>query len=364
MSSEPLAFPPANADIVDADLWCRQPTAHDLVEYLPRSWQKYLQQDLEGGDAFGYWLPGSMFPIRGGVSATSGNESIAELERHCEQVGIRSAIVSSGAALSVSALANPTFAAAVARAANDWMLGSQLPVGGRFVTSIVVSGRDPAAAAAEVQRLADERRVVQVQLAFPPGRLGERRFEPLFAAAAAAKLPIQLLADGAYAGANRGVVHTGYPATWSEYSVEMRFGCQPHVMSMIASGVFARHPDLRLVLSGFGVAWLPAFVWAADTGVVGSADRLPSEIIAEHVRLTTARTEQVPQPARLAELLSLVDAGRVLLYASGPDGADDPGDNALLRTLPDASAGAVLAGTARVLYRPPLDSRLSAPLAT
>ena len=33
---------------------------------------------------------------------------------------------------------------------------------------------------------------------------------------------------------------------------------------MIGQGVFDRFPNVRLVLEGFGIAWLPSLLWSMD----------------------------------------------------------------------------------------------------
>jgi predicted TIM-barrel fold metal-dependent hydrolase len=346
---------------VDADLWGPQATGEDLAAHLPRGWRQLVAPEVEASaNGFGEWLPSSLFwrPATTVATLAESPDPHAEVRRYLDRHALSHAVLNPGTAQRVSALANPQLAAAVAQAGNDWMVGLLGDADPRLFGSIVVSARDPAAAAAEIHRVAEHARMVQVQLAFPPARLGERRFDPIYAAATEHELAVQLVADGAYSGANRGVITPGHPATSPEYALETRLGAQPHLLSLIAGGAFQRHPGLRVVLSGFGVAWLAGFLWAADQswhdGATDWRPRgdcpLPSQQVLDHVRLTTARAELSADPTRLRDLLALVPSGEhVLLYGSGYERRDDD-LSTTAAFLPDAWHREVLASNAQRLF--------------
>jgi predicted TIM-barrel fold metal-dependent hydrolase len=66
----------------------------------------------------------------------------------------------------------------------------------RFRGSILVAPRAGKEAAAEARRLANDPRLAQIVLAFPPALLGDRSLYPLFEAAQDARLPVSLQAGG------------------------------------------------------------------------------------------------------------------------------------------------------------------------
>jgi predicted TIM-barrel fold metal-dependent hydrolase len=228
----------------------------------------------------------------------------------------------------------------------------------RLLGSIVVSAADAELAAAEVRRAAADPRMVQVLVAYPRRLLGHRALDPLFAAAAELSLPLALQAGGGLAANNRGVTAVGAPASPFEYDVGWIAGAQHHLISLVCEGVFDRHPALRVVLSGFGIAWLPSLVWRLDDEFRRGAlprpprlSRLPSEVVQEHVRLTTCGLELPERPDDLATLLSLVDGDRVVLYGSGARrGEVEPGA-AIVAALTGDARRRVLVENALALYR-------------
>lgn len=182
---------------------------------------------------------------------------------------------------------------------------------------------------------------------------------PLYEAAVELGLPVNLQAGGTYIGRNRGLTSAGHPASALEHDVGSMSGAQPHLLSMIMQGVFEKYPDLRLVLSGFGVAWLPSLLWRMDSEYaraksgesVPALKRPPSEYVLEHVRFTIAPLELPADPRDLAQLLCLADLGRLLLFASGPNRDKDIlQTSALLETMSAEERRRILRDTATGMH--------------
>jgi predicted TIM-barrel fold metal-dependent hydrolase len=186
-------------------------------------------------------------------------------------------------------------------------------------------------------------------LSCPPSLLGDRSLHPLYEAACELGLPVALRVGGEFTGANKGLTGAGFPATTFEYELGAMYSAQPHVLSLALNGVFDRFPDITVIFSGYGAAWLPSLVWRADREFrLGRLEpprtlvRPPSEIIVEHLRFTTCPLELPEAGVELAMLLALVDAKTLLLFGSGALG-DSPAD---LVDLPEAWRAAVLAQNA------------------
>jgi predicted TIM-barrel fold metal-dependent hydrolase len=64
--------------------------------------------------------------------------------------------------IEISTLANPHYAAALARACNSWMVERWLPRDARFKGSLVVAPQDPVRAAQEIRRIGSHPDIVQV----------------------------------------------------------------------------------------------------------------------------------------------------------------------------------------------------------
>ena len=88
-------------------------------------------------------------------------------------------------------------------------------------------------------------------------------------------------------------------------------------------------------------------------------DRPPSEIVAEHVLLTTQPLEEPAEDAHFAAMLKMFDVGKMLMFSSDFPHWDGDTPDFAARAFPAALRGRVMGETARELYRLP-----AAPAAT
>jgi hypothetical protein len=88
----------------------------------------------------------------------------------------------------------------------------------------------------------------------------------------------------------------------------------------VTEGVFIKFPGLKVVLIESGVTWLPAYLWRINKtwrGVRAETpwvDRLPSEIIREHVRLTIQPFDEPPKQSQIQTILEEIGSGEMLLF--------------------------------------------------
>jgi predicted TIM-barrel fold metal-dependent hydrolase len=141
---------------------------------------------------------------------------------------------------------------------------------------------------------------------------------------------------------------TGTASTYYEdYLYNSQIVAPNQVLSLVAEGVFDRHPDLRVCLTELGFAWLPSLLWRFDKDwkalwreTPWVRDK-PSVYVRNHFRATTSPT-LIPgrTPIReLAQLAEMLDAEHLLLYSS--DYPHDHGNDALENLL------AILGGSGR-----------------
>ena len=107
----------------------------------------------------------------------------------------------------------------------------------------------------------------------PLGRhFGHQLYEPVHAAAAELGLPLVITATGDDPPNTPGHPSAGgYPSTFSEYYLLRSQSAAAHLLSLIASGVLERYRELKVIVVGAGVTWLPPFLWRAKEAALSYA---------------------------------------------------------------------------------------------
>lgn len=218
------------------------------------------------------------------------------------------------------ALHNADLAAALCRAANDWIAREWLDHDPRLRAGILVPVENPPLAVEEIERCAPDPRFVQVLLlGSTETLLGRRGNWPIFAAAERHRLPVALqLASGTRFAPTT----NGWPTYLIEDHVNFALTFQAQVLSMIAEGVFNRHPGLKLVLLGAGIGWVPSFLWRATKEwralrrEMPWVDRDPADIFRDHVRISSQPLDAPDGAEDIAALIGMIDSEEVLLFAT------------------------------------------------
>jgi predicted TIM-barrel fold metal-dependent hydrolase len=188
--------------------------------------------------------------------------------------------------------------AALASAINDWQIAEWLEPEPRLRASINIAYEDGDLAAREIHRVAPDPRFVQVLMLIRTAEpLGRRKYWRIYEAAAEHGLPVGIH----FGGWSRGpITGTGYGSFYIEDTVGMATAFADQLTSLVCEGVFERFPGLRVVLIEGGIAWLPPLMWRLDRawrlfrGDARNLSRLPSELIREHVWLTTQPIDEPP----------------------------------------------------------------------
>lgn len=211
-------------------------------------------------------------------------------------------------------------AAGLARAVNDWVVKNWLDADPRMRASIVIPIQNVEYAVDEIERRASDRRFVQVLLpAMAEAPLGRRSFWPIYAAAAKHDLTIGIHAGSMY---RFPVTPVGWPSYYAEDYASQAQAFQGQVASLICEGVFAKYPDLRVVLLESGVTWLTPFLWRltkfwrALRSEVPWVDRPPLEIAKHNIRLTTQPFDAPDDADHVARIIDRMQSDAMLLFAS------------------------------------------------
>jgi uncharacterized protein len=266
--------------------------------------------------------------------------------------------------LLTTAFPQPRLAHELVRAANDWTLEQWLERDPRLYGMVLIQSTLPVEAAAEIRRVGSSGRMVAVALGTNGlgHHFGHPVYAPIHAAAAELGLPL-VLQVGCDATSDQVTLPTavGLPATYAEYDVHSGQALVAHVASFITEGVFERHPDLRVLLVGGGVAWLPWFQWNLDYlfRMVRRFEtpwltRPPSAYFEDHIRLGTYSLEAPTAPGRLAALLETVAHPELLLvYTSGYPRRDYERPDTVAARLPNEWHRSIFRDNALSLFRFP-----------
>ena len=306
---------------IDCDVHPTVPSLKSIVKYLEPMWQDMVERrGLDDLNSISY---PSNAPItvradwRGpdGKAATSAEQ----LAKDClDPFGTGTAILN--CLYGVQLFFSEDLARVFARAVNDWLRAEWLDRDPRLRASIVVPMQNADYAVAEIERCAPDKRFVQVLMLVseetPPGR---RHHWPVYEAAARHGLPI-----GIHAGSN--YKNPPSPVGWTTYYTEdyvnQSVAFQTALSSLIAEGVFARIPDLKVVLLESGFTWLTGYLWRLTKFWKGTRQEIPwateppLEYIKQHVRFSLQPVDGPPEASELNRLIDHMDSDELLLFST------------------------------------------------
>ncbi|MQA83927.1 MAG: amidohydrolase family protein [Streptosporangiales bacterium] len=247
----------------------------------------------------------------------------------------------------------PEYAAALCRAVNEWVSEEWLDREPRLRATINIPLETPDMAVREIERCAGDPRFVQVLLpTTAEASPGNRRYWPVYAAAAEAGLPVAVHTGDL--DLHRG---TGPPSFYLEEHVRYANAMQTVAMSLVGEGVFDHFPTLQVVLVEAGLTWAGPLMWAMDAGreALGNQsprlDRAPSEYFHDHFWFTTPPIEEPEDPRHL--LVAIEHSGmadRILFASDYPHWDFDSPAQALPRSLPKDLRAKIFADNACRLY--------------
>jgi predicted TIM-barrel fold metal-dependent hydrolase len=227
------------------------------------------------------------------VGAQGGSDPVARLRDLWRDETVADVLYPT-AGLNVLQMDDVELQEACCRAYNDWLIdfcGTD-PV--RLVGLGLLATNDMERAVAELERTrAAGLRGVIIWSAPPPGAsFFDDDYEPLWAAAAAARMPISLhILAGRKLSMN--IRRFNQDLEGSFYTVfETRQEIHRSVCELIAAGVFERHPDLRVVAAEAGIEYAANLERKLDSGYTSFWKRwtdltmLPSEYFRRNVHLT------------------------------------------------------------------------------
>jgi uncharacterized protein len=245
------------------------------------------------------------------------------------------------------------FDAAINRGINDCMAADWLERDQRLRSAIVVPIEHPELAVKEIERLADDKRFVEVLLpATGQEPFGSRKYWPVYRTAAECGLPVAF-----HTGGYTDHGGSGWPSFYLEEHAGYGVIMQTLLTSLVCEGTFAAIPDLRVVLVEGGALWSASLRWRLDAAwrqlrdEVPELERLPSEYIRDHVWFDTQPIEEPDDPRHFCDILEQAELEDRLLFATDyPHWDFDTPANSLPRGLSEVQRHKVFAGNAIELY--------------
>src|SRR5436190_7304504 len=196
-SAQPQRLRLADVIVVDADVHAHE-TPGALAPYCDMPWRRALEQ-LAGVPERYLDIPGfapalKLDPPFPGGFALRTTTSAAQMREELAAISVDAGILFPDNLLLLAQLPNADYAAALARAYNRWLREEWLSREPSFYGALVAAPQDPADAAREIERHGSVPKVVAVYL--PTSAVyplwGHRTYDPIYAAAQEAGLPVML----------------------------------------------------------------------------------------------------------------------------------------------------------------------------
>jgi predicted TIM-barrel fold metal-dependent hydrolase len=253
-------------------------------------------------------------------------------------------------------LPNVDLDAELCTATNRWLKETWLG-DPRYRGTIRVAAGDPRLATREIERWAGDEAFVQVAVPMQSHQpYGQRRYLPIWEAAAEAGLPVAIHIDGG-ASIDFHPTPAGYVRYAVEYATLYPLNFAFHLASFVAEGVFDRLPGLKIVFTDGGFDLLAPIVWRLDKDWRPTREdfpwttSLPSDYLREHVRFCSNGLEGPLDGEGWEDWLNLGDAADLLLFASNyPQRDYDPPGQAFAGVA-ETLRRRIMGENARELYR-------------
>ena len=362
-------MPHYTGPIIDVDTHHQPRNASELLKYFPDEWRQYAEANPH--KRFSSSPNGGSFGLLGAINiksdsvtgdALKGTSYELYRDQHLGRDNYHRALLLHQLG-DQGAHTNPYLARALCSALNQWNIDTWLTYDERLVSAVVVPSAEPEEAAKEIRKVGQHPKMVAVLLCGNPfGRpFGDPLFHPIYEAAAEMNMPVAIHSNNWYDRPNTSVLMVG---GWSNHlsgSSSAQQGMH-YISSFLVHGVFEKFPNLQIVITEFGLGWLPSVVIGLDENYKQLrlespwVKRWPSEYVHDNISLTTQPIEESPDDrGALAELLSTIDGiDDMLCFSSDyPHGTMDVPDY-VERILPSSWHEKVFFRNAARIYGLPL----------
>lgn len=302
--------------VVDCDIHVNE-TPGKLAPYCDMPWRVSLE-NIEEKEPFRYLdIPGfspgnasyeARFPT--GHEATRAVDTPDQMRRELDAINVDIGILFPDHLLKLPVITQSDYAAAISRAYNAWLLDEWCSVEDGLLGCILACPHDPADAAREIRKYAEEPGMVGVYL--PCAGLdplwGHRMYDPIFEAAEEADLPVLLHSVT--------VIHPVFPFNTHGFETEFgrhicshTFSMMANLVHMVTTGVPVRYPNLRVAFTEAGISWVPFLMYKMDKEYIERRREVPflTEKPSHYLKKMYFATQPVEEPEDLGDLVKMMD---------------------------------------------------------
>lgn len=282
-----------------------------------------------------------------------------DLRRSMRDRGVDAAILLPGSLLKLGLVHTADYAAALARAYNQWLVETWISEDAGLFGAVLAAPHDAHNAAQEIGRHGAHKRIVGVVLptAGMSALWGDRRFDPIYAAAEAAGLPVILHgADGVMVPSSVNQV-TQFASEFDQSTLDTSLIAMANMTHMVGTGVLARYPRLRLLFLGAGISWLTHMMLRLDKEYNENRRDVPyyddrvSLAIKRQVWVGAHPVEDCGSPGDLDDLIRIsCGIDRVVFGAHWPLSHADAPERVAATLGSDEARRKVLGANARTLF--------------
>jgi hypothetical protein len=309
--------------VVDTDAHYWEPIG-DFAEYLDGPWRDRLAKRED---------PGGLLPQSTGDRFMAGRIRRDEVSYPAEDmtpdqlpgvmahVGVDATVQLPNKMLTFGKLAGEDERAVVlANGFVDYMLDRVVDPDQGIYTMIVAPYQDPEAAVELIDRVGDERGIVGVCMitAGPEPPLGNRKYDPIYAAAEAAGLPVVFHSGGSSLD---DFFVRGYEKFIETHTLGFLWNNMAQLTSIVVQGVPEKFPDLDIVFQESGLFWVPMMMHRLDAEYLKRQseapllNRRPSAYMREFY-YGTQPLEIPDEEARLEATIDDIGGPSQVMYAS------------------------------------------------
>lgn len=156
-------------------------------------------------------------------------------------------------------LNDPDAAIVMMQIYNDWLADFCATHPDRLAGIASIPGHDIDAAVAEIERVAKRGAVSGLEIpSVPDGKpLYHKHWHPVFAAAAASKLPLHFHTGGAKAPDFEAMEPLEARQAFAVFITAFQMDMSNKLMEIIFGGALEAYPDLKVVIAESGIGWIP-----------------------------------------------------------------------------------------------------------